>query len=175
MVKVVFLIKNEHKDNFLIAYFQYRLLFLQNMIKNTYKVIGVMSGTSLDGIDLAYLSLEFNKVWFFQIHKTETIPYPESWLSKLKNLIAYSIEDLRDIDNAYTQYLGNVILKFIKKEQIEEIDVVCSHGHTALHQPENKMTYQIGNQSSLATIIQQKLICDFRVQDVLLGGQGIGI
>jgi anhydro-N-acetylmuramic acid kinase len=68
--------------------------------------------------------------------------------------------------------LSEVIKTFIEKNQLKNIDAVCSHGHTILHQPENKLTLQIGNLVALAQLINQNVVCDFRVQDVLLGGQG---
>ncbi|WP_299334888.1 anhydro-N-acetylmuramic acid kinase [uncultured Psychroserpens sp.] len=142
------------------------------MIKSKYNVIGVMSGTSLDGIDLAHITFEFHQYWTFKIHKAETIPYSEKWLIRLKNLVNEPRNVIDHINISYTEYLGDVIQKFIKDHKIEDLDAVCSHGHTALHQPDNGYTYQIGNHPILAEFIQQTLICDFRVQDVELGGQG---
>ena len=142
------------------------------MTANHYNVIGVMSGTSLDGIDLAHVKLSFDKVWNFEIYESETIPYPEDWLRKLKNLVSLPIDELDELNNEYTVYLSSVILKFIDKNRLTSIDAICSHGHTALHQPHNKLTYQIGNLPSLATMVNQQVVCDFRVEDVALGGQG---
>jgi anhydro-N-acetylmuramic acid kinase len=142
------------------------------MIKNQYNVIGVMSGTSLDGIDLANIIFTVGEVWQFEILQFETIPYSEIWLYRLKELTALSLQDLKGLDEKYTTYLGEVINKFINENQLTDIDAVCSHGHTALHQPQNKLTYQIGNLPKLATLISQKVVCDFRVDDVALGGQG---
>ena len=142
------------------------------MLKESYHIIGVMSGTSLDGIDLAEINFTKNKTWQFQILKATTTPYSEEWLSKLKNLTQKAIKDLQQIDVDYTNYLAEVITTFIKKNNIKNIDAVCSHGHTALHQPEQKLTYQIGNLPELAKKINQNVVCDFREQDVKLGGQG---
>ncbi len=142
------------------------------MVKNTYKVIGVMSGTSLDGIDLIYAKFEFDNTWRFEILHAETIAYSAYWFKILKCLINNSIEELKIIDVSYTLYLAKVIQGFIDKNNIIDIDAVCSHGHTALHQPEKKLTYQIGNLPLLADMLEEVVICDFRVQDVMLGGQG---
>lgn len=141
-------------------------------MKMQYKVIGVMSGTSLDGVDLVLMNLSFNDKWSFKMLYSETIPYPEKWFSVLKNLVKYDLHELKAIDEDYTNYLGAVIKEFITKNNIKAIDAVCSHGHTALHQPEKKLTYQIGNLPKLAKIINEIVVCDFRVQDVKLGGQG---
>lgn len=142
------------------------------MIKSEYRVIGVMSGTSLDGIDLVYTSFTFDTKWHFEIIFGDTVSYDLAWLKKLKDLVLFSESELKQIDVDYTSYLAGVINDFIVKYDIKDIDAVCSHGHTALHQPEKKLTYQIGNQPVLANLLQQTVVCDFRVQDVELGGQG---
>ena len=86
------------------------------MIKDNYKVVGVMSGTSLDGIDLAEISFTKNETWQFQILNSTTISYSEDWLRILKNLTQKSKEDLQQIDVDYTNYLAEVITTFIKKK-----------------------------------------------------------
>ncbi len=148
------------------------------MKTESYNVIGIMSGTSLDGIDLAYIAFAKSDSWSYKIHKAVTIPYTEAWRKRLQNGIYLNGEELQTLDKDYTQYLGGVISNFIKS--IHEIpayagngiDVVCSHGHTILHQPEKGVTLQIGNLPELATHIQQTVVCDFRAQDVALGGEG---
>lgn len=142
------------------------------MIKNEYHIIGVMSGTSLDGIDLAYVTFSFNNTWAFKINSAETIPYSEKWQLELKTLINHSKEALYWIDQNYTDYLADSINQFILNHSIHTIDAVCSHGHTALHQPKHQLTYQIGNLPQLSRKVKQTVVCDFRVQDVALGGQG---
>jgi len=142
------------------------------MIKSTYKVIGLMSGTSLDGLDLAYIEFNFSNKWSFKIIRAETISYTQPWKKILKNLVLKSMKDLKEIDYKYTSYLAKVLQDFINNNNIINLDAICSHGHTALHQPENKLTYQIGNQKILSSLTNQTIVCDFRVQDVEHGGQG---
>mgnify|MGYP003648359032 CR=1 FL=1 len=142
------------------------------MIKSNYRVIAVMSGTSLDGIDIIFATYIYNNGWSFKIHHFETVKYSKNWKSTLGDLVNNSINELQDIDNSYSEYLTTVISNFIKKHKIETIDFIASHGHTALHQPENGLTYQIGNKQILADILNEKIICDFRIQDVKFGGQG---
>ncbi|MCL6294073.1 anhydro-N-acetylmuramic acid kinase [Jejuia spongiicola] len=142
------------------------------MMKSKYNVIGVMSGTSLDGIDLVYVTFEFEQTWQFKIIHTETVAYNNYWHEILKNLVSYSLKELQQIDEDYTVYLSNIINSFIEKNNINDVDAICSHGHTALHQPENKLTYQIGNLPNMARLVNNKVVCDFRVQDVEFGGQG---
>lgn len=142
------------------------------MIKNNYSVVGVMSGTSLDGVDLVYAQFEYRDTWDFKIICAETVSYSESWYSVLKQLVTCSLDELKSIDDDYTVYLADVIKRFIIENKIEHIDAVCSHGHTALHRPENNLTYQIGNLPILAEILNETVVCDFRTQDVALNGQG---
>ncbi len=142
------------------------------MIKNEYKVIGVMSGTSLDGIDLALVTFNYDGQWAFNINEAVTVPYSKEWLIELKNLINHSKETLYEIDERYTKYLANIVGSFIADNSIENIDAICSHGHTALHQPENELTYQIGNLPKLAELLKRTVVCDFRAQDVEFKGQG---
>jgi len=142
------------------------------MEKDDYNIVGVMSGTSLDGIDLVYANFHFDGNWHFEIIHSETVAYPYNWEDTLRNLVSYQLDALKVIDAQYTIYLAEVINRFIHKYQLQDIDAICSHGHTALHQPENGLTYQIGNLPILAELIQNQVVCDFRVQDVALGGQG---
>lgn len=142
------------------------------MLRNEYFVIGVMSGTSLDGIDLAYIRFNLNEAWKFEILKAETISYSNEWIKTLSNLSKLEIERIAEIDVAYTNYLASVINDFILKHDILLLDLVASHGHTALHQPQNGFTYQIGNLKQLSQLVKSTVVCDFRTQDVALGGQG---
>jgi anhydro-N-acetylmuramic acid kinase len=138
-----------------------------------YNVIGVMSGTSLDGIDLAHVQFTlFNQKWTFKILESQTVGYSTDWIQKLKVAIDFTKEELDQLNEEYTTLLAKIITKFIEKNKIENLDAVCSHGHTILHQPQNGYTLQIGNLPKIATIIRQTVICDFRIQDVELGGQG---
>ncbi|MBQ0739672.1 anhydro-N-acetylmuramic acid kinase, partial [Aquimarina celericrescens] len=142
------------------------------MRRKQFRILGEMSGTSLDGIDLAYLAFTRENGWEASILKAETIPYPQKWVEVLKASSELSRPEITALDEKYTDYLAEIIQQFIQKNKIEKLDAVCSHGHTVLHQPEEGFTVQIGNLPKLATILQQKVVCDFRVQDVELGGQG---
>jgi anhydro-N-acetylmuramic acid kinase len=143
------------------------------MFNKTYKVIGVMSGTSLDGIDLAAVEFTIlDQKWSFKILEKETISYTENWVNQLKEAVTFSEEKLTQLNENYTILLGGIIKDFINKYRLEDIDAVCSHGHTILHQPQNGFTLQIGNLPTIAKIVGTRVVCDFRVQDVQLGGQG---
>lgn len=142
------------------------------MIKNSYNVIGVMSGTSLDGLDIAHCTFVYTDQWRFTIGAAETRTYPAVWLEKLKHLIGLKRSELELLDEAYTVFMGEAIYKFIQKHELKHLDAICSHGHTALHQPDQGLTYQIGNLSKLASVVKETVVCDFRIDDVALGGQG---
>jgi anhydro-N-acetylmuramic acid kinase len=94
------------------------------------------------------------------------------WQNILKNLSDKDLDSIKLIDKNYTKLLSDYILKFIEEFSIKQIDFISSHGHTALHDPSNSITYQIGNLKELSDYIGLKVICDFRVQDIKLGGQG---
>ncbi|UOK43617.1 MULTISPECIES: anhydro-N-acetylmuramic acid kinase [Flavobacterium] len=143
------------------------------MQKKMYNVVGVMSGTSLDGVDLAHIRFSIeNGKWEFQIFQCETVAYPEEWVGLLKKAVDFSKAELITLNKEYTALLGGIISDFITKHKLEDLDAVCSHGHTILHQPQNGFTLQIGNLPEIAELTQQKVVCDFRVQDVKMGGQG---
>lgn len=142
------------------------------MFKDSYQVVGVMSGTSLDGVDLIYVTLSNSPNWIFQIHYSETVPYSDYWFEILSNSVHTSKDDLLSLNEDYTNELARIINDFIFKNNIQDIDLVCSHGHTVLHEPKNGFTLQIGNLKKIASLLQQNVVCDFRVQDVQLGGQG---
>ena len=142
------------------------------MFKDSYQVVGVMSGTSLDGVDLVYTTLAYTNKWDFEIHFSETVPYSEYWFKVLSNAVHLPQQELFDLNESYTEELAQIINHFILKNSIKNIDAVCSHGHTVLHQPQNGFTLQIGNLEKLSNLLKQNVVCDFRVQDVELGGQG---
>jgi anhydro-N-acetylmuramic acid kinase len=143
------------------------------MFKESYHVIGVMSGTSLDGVDLAHIHFNrSNEKWHYKIFECQTVPYSETWLNNLRTAIDFSPEKLIQLNKDYTVLLGQIINDFIIKNNLKNIDAVSSHGHTILHQPQNGITLQIGNLPELAKQFNQTVVCDFRVQDVQLGGQG---
>lgn len=139
-----------------------------------YRVLGVMSGTSLDGIDLAECELTCSEEsgWTYKLGVTETIAYPSEWKSRLGDAINFSTARLSKLNEDYSFYLGHVISDFIARNELTELNAVCSHGHTVLHQPDEGITLQIGNIPEIANYVGQTVVCDFRVQDVKLGGQG---
>jgi anhydro-N-acetylmuramic acid kinase len=160
------------KDIDFVTYFQETFVNFTIMNKKEIFAIGLMSGTSLDGIDLVYVKFLKKEYSFFEIIHTETVSYTKEWKQVLKQAIHLSSKELLDLDVVYGKHLGSVLVNFISNYKITEIDFIASHGHTILHQPEEGITLQIGSGSEIAKITQQKVVSDFRTQDVNLGGQG---
>lgn len=137
-----------------------------------YTALGVMSGSSLDGIDLALCSFTEDKnQWNYQILKAETISYSEEWKNLLSKLPSDSAQNLIEYDILYGRYLGELCFDFLNKHQLTT-DLIASHGHTIFHNPDKGYTYQLGNGQALASESGVKTICDFRIKNVLWGGQG---
>lgn len=142
------------------------------MIKSKITCIGLMSGTSLDGLDLVCVSFDKNNYQKFTILHAQTISYNLQWKQLLQNAMVKSPKELTDLDLMYGRFLGKATKDFMYNYRIEQVDFIASHGHTILHQPEKGITLQIGNGKEIATITNTKVVCDFRTQDVNLGGQG---
>ncbi|MEO5600244.1 MAG: anhydro-N-acetylmuramic acid kinase [Cyclobacteriaceae bacterium] len=141
-------------------------------MKSKYTVVGLMSGTSLDGLDITHCIFQkFSSGWKYSISKSATIKYPARWLQRLTKAHLLSGEELIQLDADYGAYLGKVTLDFIHRNNLK-VDFISSHGHTVFHQPLKGFTYQIGNGFSLFAASQLPVVNDFRSQDVALGGEG---
>ena len=138
----------------------------------TYYSIGVMSGTSLDGVDICYVRFDYDKNYRFEIIEAHTFKYPENWKLKLQNAYTANKNDLEKLDVEYGNYIGNLVKQFCVDNSITDIDFIASHGHTIFHKPEESYTLQIGNGQVIANTTGSKVVCDFRTQDVEYGGQG---
>ncbi len=137
-----------------------------------FKVIGLMSGSSLDGVDIAYVNFSHdNKKWFFQIVEAGNVPYSEYWKEQLSSAFNKDKEELKELDIEYGKYLGTITKKFIKKYEMEP-KLIASHGHTIFHRPEEGFTLQIGDGQQIANETGIMTINDFRTEDVEKGGQG---
>lgn len=142
------------------------------MQTETYHAIGLMSGTSLDGLDIAYCKFEKNdEKWNYEILEAETIPYPSDISKYLKESIALSGINLRTIDLKLGYWMGEQVRVFINKYLVRA-QFVSSHGHTIFHQPDNGLTLQIGDINALHAACDLPVVGDFRTLDVMKGGQG---
>ncbi len=137
-----------------------------------FQAIGLMSGTSLDGLDICFAAFEKQNGWTFQILKAETLPYPKNWEDKLRHSIGLSSEELLELHSEYGFYLAEKVKEFIQNNHLENIDLISSHGHTVFHQPQKKFTLQIGDGRAIKIKTELPVIYDFRSQDVLMGGNG---
>ena len=135
------------------------------------KAIGIMSGTSLDGLDIVLCEFTFRNKWDFSILKYQTIDYSADWQKKLSEAPKLNESDLSTLHVEYGVYIGESVLKFLKNID-SEIDLIASHGHTVFHQPEKGISLQIGDGNEIAKITGITTISDFRSLDVSLGGQG---
>ena len=138
-------------------------------LKTEYQVLGVMSGTSLDGLDLAFCSFIKDAKWKYEIKKATTVKYPQYWRNKLSNLHKENKKVISEVNIEYGQFLAKTINSFIRNEKI---DFIASHGHTIFHQPESNYTLQIGDGKTISRITKIKTINNFRCLDVSLNGQG---
>lgn len=137
-----------------------------------YKVIGVMSGTSLDGLDVAYCQFEKRGSWTFRILDAKTYRYPSAWKSRLSAAHNLDGGSLMALHMAYGRYVGDMCRKFMGHYKIKIVDFIASHGHTVFHQPDMRFTFQLGDGSSIMAAAGLPVIFGFRTLDVALGGEG---
>ena len=131
-----------------------------------------MSGSSLDGLDIAYVNFSHdNKRWFFQIVEAGNVPYSEYWRTQLSEAFNKDKEELKELDKEYGRYLGQITKRFIEKYELDP-KLIASHGHTIFHRPEEGFTLQIGDGQEIADATGIMTINDFRSEDVKKGGQG---
>ena len=134
--------------------------------------IGLMSGSSLDGIDLALVRFTSdNGHYTYDIVDAKTLPYSLSWQQRLANAFLSKPEDLVPLDKEYGTYLGQCVAEYLQQRHVKP-DFVASHGHTIFHKPEQRYTLQIGDGQALANACGVTVVNDFRTEDVSKGGQG---
>ncbi|MBK6265554.1 anhydro-N-acetylmuramic acid kinase [Marivirga sp. S37H4] len=142
------------------------------MQTETYHAIGLMSGTSLDGLDIAYCKFEKKEEqWHWEIMEAETIAYPSEMQQSLKSAIHFSALELVSMDVKLGYWMGEQV-KVFKNKYVIRPQFVATHGHTVFHQPKNGITVQIGDLTALHLASNLPVIGDFRKIDVLKGGQG---
>ena len=142
-----------------------------------YNVIGLMSGSSLDGLDIAFVRFEETAgKWLFDIAETACIPYPDHWKKNLTDPGRLSARDYLLLHTDYGHYLGNCINDFLEEKSLAyQVQLIASHGHTAFHLPSRHMTAQLGDGAAIAALTGIHTITDLRSVDLALGGQGAPI
>ncbi len=136
------------------------------------RIIGVMSGTSLDGLDVVCVDFSFTSKIEYKVIASACFEYNDFWQQKLKLCTTLDAVGLHLLSNEFARYTANCINTFIKENAIPNVDYISSHGHTVYHQPQKSLTLQIGNGAVIAANTKTPTICDFRTADVALGGQG---
>lgn len=133
-------------------------------------ILGIMSGTSLDGLDLAHCRFERDGTrWHFRVLQAATIPYDDEWRQRLATAHTVSGLELARLDRDFGRYIGACCKAFAGNHPV---DLIASHGHTVFHLPDERLTLQIGNGNDIAAVSGIRTIADFRRQDVAIGGQG---
>lgn len=132
------------------------------------KILGLMSGTSLDGVDLALCDIDEKS---YSIEAAQTVPYPPEWRQRLSTLEHVSAVDYIQAHVELGHFFGQIINDFVQSNNLH-VDAVASHGHTIFHQPERSFTAQIGDGDAIAAETGLLVVCNFRSLDVALGGQG---
>ena len=142
-----------------------------------YNVIGLMSGSSLDGLDIAFVHLEETAGrWAFEIQESACIPYPVEWKEKLSGVTGLSAKDYLLLHSEYGHWLGHTVNHFLEENKLAyRVQLISSHGHTAFHIPGRLMTAQIGDGAAIAAVTGIRTITDLRSADIALGGQGAPI
>jgi anhydro-N-acetylmuramic acid kinase len=145
---------------------------MEHHLQQEMNVLGIMSGTSMDGIDLALCNVQQNEgKWTVEIIQAITVPYNETWRVRLSQLRYQTPELYAKTDVFYGRYLGELARGF-QKESGLNIDLVASHGHTIFHDPHGWLTAQVGDGATLAATSGIPAVTNFRRADVAAGGQG---
>ena len=142
-----------------------------------YKVIGIMSGSSLDGLDMAFVELEESGgKWSYEIKAANCKPYSNEWLDKLQKATSLSAYEYLLLHAAYGKYIGGATNEFIDENELHhKVQLIASHGHTTFHAPGLGMTGQLGDGAAIAATTQINVVNDLRAMDVAFGGQGAPI
>jgi anhydro-N-acetylmuramic acid kinase len=136
-----------------------------------YSAIGLMSGTSLDGLDIAYCTFKRDERWHFELHSATTISYDNTWRERLRSAHNLSGLELAQLHVDLGKQHGDWVKAFIQQHALH-VDFIASHGHTVFHQPHLGLTLQIGSAAHIAASTGVDVVADFRTTDVAHGGQG---
>jgi anhydro-N-acetylmuramic acid kinase len=142
-----------------------------------YRVIGLMSGSSLDGLDIVFAELEeTNRKWSYEIKAATCTPYSHEWVKKLAGATSLKAADYLLLHSQYGRFIGEQVNAFIKAHNLQhKVQLIASHGHTTFHLPQHGMTAQLGDGAATAAATQINVVSDLRALDVAFGGQGAPI
>src|SRR4029079_5274590 len=121
-----------------------------------YRVIGLMSGSSLDGLDIVFAEFHENGgKWNYEIIHADCYAYPAEWSGRLKNSTSLNALDYQLLHVDYGHYLGQQVNRFIEQNSLQyKVALIASHGHTTFHIPGKKMTAQLGDGAAIASEVQ---------------------
>lgn len=140
--------------------------------KKPLSVVGVMSGTSLDGLDICLVHFEKKSdSWTYTIEAANTVPYSAEAKIKLSDIEKLTAWEISKLDYDFGHFIGKEVRKFLSRLN-RSTDVVASHGHTAFHSPALGYTLQIGKGAAIVAETGIPCISDFRSTDVCRNGQG---
>jgi len=142
-----------------------------------YRVIGLMSGSSLDGLDIVFAEiLEDRGNWSFEMLASGCYPYDEDWKARLQNAPSLNAYEYQLLHVQYGHYTGQLVNRFIEENGLHfKVALIASHGHTSFHAPALKMTAQLGDGAAIAAVTGLPVVSDLRALDVAFGGQGAPI
>ena len=142
-----------------------------------YRAIGLMSGSSLDGLDLVFAEfLHQGGSWSYEIKASDCLPYTAEWSERLRKATSLPARDYARLHADYGHYLGRSVSSFMEKYQLlYQVGLVSSHGHTTFHDPANGYTAQLGDGAAIAAETGLPVVSDLRNLDVAFGGQGAPI
>jgi anhydro-N-acetylmuramic acid kinase len=142
-----------------------------------YRTIGIMSGSSLDGLDIVFAELHENAgSWNYEIVAAECYPYPATWITRLKDATSMNANEYMLLHSDYGHYIGQQVNRFIEANELQyKAGLISSHGHTTFHAPERMMTAQLGDGAAIAAETKLPVVTDLRAMDLAFGGQGAPI
>jgi anhydro-N-acetylmuramic acid kinase len=143
----------------------------------TYRAIGLMSGSSLDGLDIAFVEFVHNAGnWSYEIIAADCYEYNDAWKSRLQKATGLNALDYQLLHADYGHYLGKEVNRFIEENNLHfQVGLIASHGHTTFHVPQKKMTAQVGDGAAIAAETGLPVVSDLRALDIAFSGQGAPI
>ncbi len=142
-----------------------------------YRAMGLMSGSSLDGLDLVFAEFEVNgHKWTYDIKFSACYAYTNEWAEKLRTATSLSAAGYMQLHADYGHLLGQQVNRFVDEYKLQyQVQLIASHGHTSFHSPSTRMTHQLGDGAAIASVTGMNVVSDLRAMDIALGGQGAPI
>jgi anhydro-N-acetylmuramic acid kinase len=142
-----------------------------------YRAIGIMSGSSLDGLDIAFVQFQEQAGrWDIEILQSLCTPYKPDWVKHLSEATGLRAHEYQLLHTKFGRFIGEQVNEFIDKNHLQyQVSLIASHGHTVFHDPQNRMTAQLGDGAAIAAVTGLPVVTDLRSLDIALGGEGAPI